>query len=258
MINDTSIKKVVLTLGVLLSLFVATLTIAQFKSMSYIGDREGAQNTISVSGKGEIVTTPDIATFDFSVTEEAQTVADAQKSATDKMNALLAYVEKAGVDDKDVKTTSYSIYPRYEYRNATIYTSGTQYLAAYVVSQTIELKVRDLSKAGDLLSGVGSYGATNISGLTFSMDKQDDLVREARGEAITDARAQAEVLAKALGVSLGRIVSFSESTPYQPYPVYYAVKDSMTSAGAASAPAPEIPTGENKITSNVSITYEIK
>lgn len=242
----------------LLVALIAAKTIGELKSLAYIGKDKPATNVITVSGKGEVVMTPDIATFSFGVTQESANVGDAQKKATDKANAILAYLKQAGVEDKDVKTSSYNIYPRYEYRNATVYNSGERFLAAYVVSQTVDVKVRDLSKAGTLLAGIGAQGATDISGLSFSIDKQDEVSRQARDKAITDARKQAEVLADALGVHLGDIVSYSESAPYQPYPMYYGRDMVMASAEKAAGSAPSIPSGENKVTSNVSITYEIR
>ena len=255
------VRNTALILGTLLIAFFAVKTIGEVKGLSYIGRGEYPTNTIVVSGKGEVIATPDIATFSFTVSEEGADVASAQDKATDKTNAILAYLDDQGVEDKDVKTSSYSIYPRYEWRNATVYVSGTQYLAAYVVSQSVEVKVRDLEKAGAILAGIGEHGATNVSGLNFTVDSQDELVRDARAEAIKDARDQAKVLADSLGVRLGHIVSFSESGPYYPYPTYARSEMSydMAMGGAGNvAKAPELPVGENKITSNVTITYEIK
>lgn len=252
--DNTNVRKVVIVLGVVLILFTAAKTIAELKTISFIGRTTPATNVITVSGKGEVLATPDIATFSFGVTEEASTVEIAQKNATEKMNTILDYVKKSGVDEKDVKTTSYNIYPRYDYLSSGMY-GGKQVLAAYVVSQTIEVKVRKLTDSGKLLSGVGEFGATNVSGLTFTQDKQDALVREARDKAIADARDQAKVLAKSLGVDLGDITSFYESGN-NPGPIYYAKSAGM--GGGDISSAPQIPTGENKIISNVTITYEIK
>jgi hypothetical protein len=255
--ENPQIKKIVTVLGVALIIFVSAKIVTELKSMSYIGKGVNTANVITVSGKGEVLATPDIANFSFGVTEEAANVGDAQTKTTEKANKILKAIKDAGVADKDIKTSSYSIYPRYEYKNAGMYTSGTQYLAAYVVSQSVDIKVRKLEDAGKILASVGSLGATNVSGLTFSVDKQDELTRDARSSAIKDARDQAKVLARALGVDLGRIVSFYESAPYQPYPVYYA-KDAIMSARAEAAPVPELSAGESKIVSNVTITYEIK
>ncbi len=255
--DNTNFRKVVVAFGVILTIFVAVKTIAEFKAMSYIGKSSPATNVITVSGKGEVLATPDIAVLTFGVTEEAPTVGVAQKKATDKMNASIDYIKKAGVDEKDIKTVSYNIYPRYDYVGSGRYSGGKQVLAAYVVSQMIEIKVRKLTDAGKLLSGIGDFGATSISGLTFTQDNQDQLIREARDKAIQDARGQAKFLAKSLGVHLGDVTSFYESG--NSGPIYYA-KEAMSAGmgGAESAPVPQIPSGENKIVSNVTITYEIK
>jgi len=259
--ENPNIKKVIVVLGVVLSVFVVVKTITELKTMSYVGKTTPMTNTISVSGKGEVVATPDIAIFSFGVIEESASVADAQKAATEKMNSILDYVKRSGVDDKDVKTTSYNIYPRYDYVGyipAAMRSGNKQILAAYVVSQNIEIKVRKLEDAGKLLSSIGEFGATNVSGLTFAQDNQDELVREARDKAIKDARTQAKALAKSLGVSLGDITSFYENQNY-PGPIFYAKNAAMGMGGDGGIETSvSVPSGENKIISNVTITYEIK
>lgn len=260
--STAAFRNLAIALAALLVLLVAAKVVAEVKSIGYIGTGTPVTNAITVNGKGEIIATPDVATFSFGVTEEAASVPEAQKAATEKMNAILDYVKKAGVEEKDVKTVSYNIYPRYEWQGATMYQSGRQVLAAYVVSQNIEVKVRNLDNAGTLLSGIGEYGATDVSGLNFTIDDQDEIQRQARNEAIADAREQAQILARSLGVKLGRMTGFYENMPYQPYPMYYGKEMmAMDGAGAArnqAAVAPGVPAGENKIVSNVSVTYEIK
>lgn len=249
-------KSLFTILCVILIAFVGVKIASELKSMSYIGKSTTMPNNINVFGKGEVVATPDIAMFSFTVSEEAAKVSDAQTKSAEKMASILAYIKKSGVEDKDVKTLSYDIYPRYDYTNGTSYIPGKQVLSGYVVSQTIQIKVRKLGDAGTLLSGIGEYGATNVSGLTFTMDNQDELVREARDKAIADARVQAEKLANALGVEIVGITSFYEQSPYQP--MYYAAKDMAMGGEAAVSNQVSLPTGESKITSNVTITYEIK
>lgn len=243
----------------ILCLFVATKTLTELKSWDSLGKNSVTVSTISVSGKGEVVAIPDIATFSFTVSEEAAVVADAQEKATKKMNASLDFIKKSGVAEKDIKTTNYNIYPRYEYvGGTTYYPSGKQVLAAYVVSQDIQVKVRNVADAGKLLSGIGEFGVSNVSGLNFSVDKYDDIVKEARAKAISDAKTNAEKLASDLGVRIVRIMDYSDSS-YNPTPVYYAKAMSSGYGGdMMSERAPQIPTGENKITSNVTITYEIR
>ena len=236
----------------------------------FVGGHEGNRNdnkvvnTITVSGTGEVVVTPDIATISFGVTSENLDVAKAQNDSAVKMNNIIDLLKTKGVDKKDIKLTNYNIYPRYNYVNTiapqgaaiqSYNVGGKQVLAAYVVSQTVEVKIRDISKAGEILSGVGEFGVTDVSGLTFTVDNDQTLKDQARDLAIQDAKAQAQVLAKGLGVKLVKITSFSESGNT---PVYYAMDKAVAMSASAPSVAPQVPVGENKITSNVNITYEIR
>lgn len=213
-------------------------------------------NIITVNGKGEVLVKPNIATVSFGVTAENLDVAKAQTTATTKMNSIIDLLKKQGVLEKDIKLTNYSIYPRYDYlQTATYPYTGKQTLAAYVVSQTVEVKIRDTAKAGEILTGVGEFGVTDVSGLSFSVDNEDEVKIQARDLAISDAKTQAKNLAKSLGVRLVKITSYSENGSY---PVYYEMNKSMALGASADRAVPQVPMGENKITSNVSITYEIK
>ncbi len=215
-------------------------------------------NVINVSGKGEVVVKPDIATVSFGVTAENLDVSKAQTESATKINKIIDFLKTKGVEEKDIKTTNYNIYPRYDYvKTSSVYPyTGKQILSAYVVSQTVEVKIRKIADAGTILSGVGEFGVTDVSGLSFMVDNQDTVKDQARDLAIADAKEQAKVLAKGLGVRLVKITSFAENGNY---PIYYAMeKSAVMGMGGNDAVAPQVPTGENKITSTVSITYEIR
>lgn len=245
----------------LITIFLAILSVKELKSIFYVGKNINMSNMITVEGTGNSVAVPDIATFSFSVTETGKTVADAQERASKKINATLKAVRDEGVEDKDIQTQSYSINPHYEYQNGVCTAYGCppskSILTGYDVSQSILIKIRDLKKAGALFTSIGGMDVQNINGLTFSVDEPESVKAEARAEAIADAQSKAKILAKQLGVSLVRIVSFSENSGGYPRPVYGMGGADMMSAKTASV-APEIPVGEDKITSNVSITYEIR
>ena len=272
------------TLIIVLIVFVAALAINTFKENGYIG--HGAYttpNTISVQGTGDMLAIPDTATFSFSVVTNAKTVTAAQDSAATKTNAIISAVKALGVADVDIQTTDYSSYPTYDstrsicpldqsVQPAGVVSSGSgsaqamyiayppctnskQVLTGYEVSETITVKVRKTADAGAVLTKVGDLGATNISGLNFVIDNPDTVQAQARDKAIADAKAKAEVLAKSLGVRLTKIVNFSENGQY-PGPIYYSMDAQTKSAGSAAA-IPSIQTGQNKITSNVTITYEV-
>lgn len=247
---------------VLLAVFLGFKAFAEFMSLRYIGAGVSPANTITVSGYGEASGVPDIATFTYSVVSLKATVAAAQEEATTKANAITAYLKEAGVADRDIQTSNYSIYPQYDWVQEACVNgacpTGRQVLRGYEVRQSTTVKVRDVAKAGDLLAGVGTRGATEVSGLQFTFDDPHRGEDEARGEAIADAKSQAEKLADQLGVSIVRVVSFSENGGGYPYPVAYGRGGMETLAQDASNKAPTISTGENKVTSTVSITYEIR
>ncbi len=240
----------------LLAIFLFAKIISEIKSWEFMGKDIAVQTTITVSGKGEIEVKPDIATFTFSITNESKMVGEAQTKTAESENRILASLKAAGIAEKDIKVSGYNIYPRYDYVRADVLGGGKQVLAAYVVSESIEVKVRQIGEAGKIIGGLGALGATDVSGLSFSVDKQDVVALRARELAITDARVQAERLAKDLGVSLVRVVNFSDSGS-NPGPIYYD-KAAPMAASRAGVPTPELPSGTNKITSNVSVTYEIR
>lgn len=261
-------KWIVISL-VFLSLFLLVKVIADFKRLPNVGREVYPQSTVMVSGSGEAYAIPDIATFDFSVVESGATVKQAQETVDAKINKALGTIREAGVADKDIKTTGYNVYPKYEYSNticpqpygmssgAAVYCPpGKQVLTGYEVNQTITVKVRDTSKVGDLVTKVGALAVSNISGVQFTVDNREQYVAQARAEAITEAKAKAKELAKELGVRLGSIISYNENGNY---PIYYsAMGKGGGDMSVSAAPAAQLPTGENKITSDVSITYEIR
>ena len=254
---------------IVLVIFFVVLSIKELKSINYVGSNPNVINSITVNGIGDAIAIPDIATFSFTVTETAKTVADAQKQATAKTNSALKAIRDGGVEERDIQTQSYNINPRYEYQSAvcpqiarvdgtaTYCPSSKQVLTGYEVSQSIMVKVRDLSKAGALFSSIGSLGVQNVNGLTFSVDKPEGVQAQARSKAIADAQNKAKKLAKDLGVSLVRITSFYESNN-QPTMMKYGMGGSMNVSAEAAVPAPSIPAGEQKVNSNVTITYEIE
>ncbi|MBU0750016.1 SIMPL domain-containing protein [Patescibacteria group bacterium] len=129
-------------------------------------------------------------------------------------------------------------------------------IVGYQVTQTVQVKIRDTAKVGEVLQALGDLGVQNISGPDFSQDDAEAGKDEARSAAIEDARAKAKVLAKDLGVHLGKVVSFYEDQGA--YPMYegYAAKGGAMMDMGQSAPA--LPVGENETKVIVNVTYEIR
>jgi uncharacterized protein len=256
------LRTAVLAVVVVLGLFLAVEVLAGVMNLRYIGAGVPAANTITVSGHGEAVGVPDIATFSFSVVSQKADVASAQADATAKANATTDYLKNAGIAEKDIQTSNYSINPQYDYIQTACTggycPGGRQVLRGYEVRQTTTVKVRDTKKAGDLLAGVGSKGATEVSGLNFTFDDPTAVQTQARDKAIADAKQKADVLAKQLGVSIVRVTAFNENSGGYPMPYAYGMGAGVSNQAKDMAVAPAISTGENKVTNDVSITYEIR
>ncbi len=232
---------------------------SQIKSNKYIGQDIESQNTITVSATGEASALPDLAIISFSVVTEAVTVGEAMEENSSKMNQIIAFAKEQGVEEKDLKTISFNIYPRYEWRREGVYwpyPEGERALVGYEVSQTLEVKIRDIAKIGAIVQGATAKGANQAGDLRFTIDDEEALKNKAREEAIVDAKSKAQELASQLGVKLIKITNFSENG-YSLVPRYDSYAESAVGMGGGET-APEIATGENEITVSVSITWEIR
>lgn len=242
---------------IVLAVFLGVQTLIAFKNLRGI---DPSYNSISVSGRGEVVGIPDVATFSFNVSADASTVTTAQTQVTEKMDAILAELEKLGIAENDIKTTDYSVYPKYTYETAicspTYCPPGRQIQNGYTANHGVSVKVRDTEQAGAALSVAGDNGATGLSNISFTIDKPEEIVDEARAMAIADAKARAEVLADELGVKLVRVVSFYEDN--QDSPEYYVMNAREMDGGVSAPKAPSLPVGENKTTASVTVVYEIR
>jgi len=244
-----------LALG-MLALFLVLQSVLTLRDLEH--QTIPAADTITVTGQGTATAVPDVAKITYTVTQDAKTVGDAQTAATTKSNAALDVLKSAGIADKDVKTLSYNVSPQYTYPSCPpgVFCPNTSpTITGYEVSQSIQVTVRDTSKAGDVLQKLGTLGVQNISGPSFAVDDPNTVQAAARADAIAKAKTNAELLAKQLGVHLGRIVNFSEDGS-QPYPMYSTNSMAAGKAMDVAAP-PALPVGQNESTSNVSITYEI-
>lgn len=243
-----------------LIMFVVFMGVTIVKGLQDLRAIDPAYNSITVSGQGEAFAVPDVATFTFAVSADAQSVEAAQSQVTAKMDAILAKLKELGIEDKDVKTTDYSVYPKYVYSQVVCIAypcPSQQKQDGYTANHSVAVKVRKTDGAGQALAAAGEAGATNLSGLSFEVDDSDKVVEEARSAAIKDAKEKAEKLADDLGVRLVRVVSYADSSGGGPMP-YYA-EASMGRGGMDTAQkAPTLPAGENRSVVNVSVTYEIR
>jgi len=257
-LKDKKVSTSVLILIVIVCLFVFVKFINEVKVNKYVGRDAQSLSTISVSGSGEVVATSNIATLTLNLERDAVTSKEAQANLNDLVTKVLKYLKDNKIEDKDVKSEFGGVSPKYSYDKVACYTypcpSNDPKITGYAATQSIVVKIREVDNANTIRTGLTDIGVMNMSGPNFSIDDEEGYKDEARALAIKEAREKARILAKDLGVSLDRIVSFSENNGGN-YPMYEAKAMSLdTSAGSA----PVLPKGENKVTSNVTITYEIR
>lgn len=271
--DKSNLIKMLGVLAILACVYLVVITISEIKSYKFIGGGTPASSVVSFDGKGEVFAKPDLATISFTIRDSQKEITTAQTKVTEKETAVLAFLEKSGIEKKDIKTEGYNSYPKYD-SGVPCYGYGAEIMMlkpgvpcrpsepkiiGYEVSEYVSVKVRDLTKAGEIIKGIGSVGISEISGPNFSIENEEELKAQARKMAIDEAKKKAEILARDLGVRLVRIVNFSENGNY-PMPMYAkgGMMDSAMAVNAPATPSPELPAGENKIISNVVITYEIR
>jgi uncharacterized protein YggE len=231
---------------------LVVLTLFLLVSTNHVLNTAATSNTVSFSGQGKVTAKPDVATVDVSIVTEGSTSKAAQDSNSTKSKALTDYLKGQGIEDKDIKTSSYNIYPQYTYPTAT-----RPQISGYQVTQTVNVKIRDLDKVNTILDGVVSAGVNQVNQLQFMVDDTEKLKQEARAKAIADAKSKADAMEDQIDVRLGRIVNFSENYNGFP-PIYYAKDMIMNASEGRGGGGPSIPTGENEIIVDVQITYQIK
>ncbi len=258
---QTPEMKEILRWGRLVLIFLAVFLAAEsISALKHWHDVNPAYNSITVSGKGEAFAVPDLATFSFSVSADAKTVAEAQSKVTTKIDAIISKLTDLGIEKKDIKTSDYNVYPKYTYSSSPCSPNycppSKQTQDGYTASHSISVKVRKTDDAGLALAAAGDAGATNLSSISFTIDDIDQITTEARAMAIKDAKDKAEALSDELDVDLVRVVSYSDGSEGSPMPYYSerSVAGNMT----VDAKAPTIPTGENKVSIVVNVTYEIR
>lgn len=245
---------------IVLTAYVGVLTFNKIKESRYIGQTADLRNTFTISDTGDVYSKPDLAVTTLSVLSEKKTVTDAMSDNTEKMNAVIKSVKDNGVEDKDMKTVGFNITPVYEYQGSTACgyypcPDGKRVLTGYQVTQSLQVKIRDLGKVGEIIQGATDNGANQVGDLQFTIENEDSLKSQAREEAINKVKVKAETLAKQLGVKIVRIVSYSEGGGYSYPEAAYSSKAVGMGGGDTT---PQIQTGENKTEVTVSITYEFR
>ena len=210
----------------IITVVAAVLVLSACTPNVSVSNSSSGEQGIRVTGQGEVSGTPDTLTLNLGVSLRQNTVEKATAEAANLATNLIDALKGQGVEDKDIQTHNYSIYPEYDYKG------DTQTLLGYRVTNIVTVKVRNLDNAGSIIDAATAAGgdAVQVSGVSFSIEDDDALLQDARTRAWEDAKAKADQLASLSGVTLGAPLSITESVSSQP-PIYRAF-DSLETAGA--------------------------
>lgn len=215
-------------------------------------DGERPLRTIALSGTGEVQARPDTARVNAGVVTEGKDARSALSANTEAMTALFKSLKDMGIADRDMQTRNFNIAPRYAPYNRSQPIRENR-IIGYRVTNSVAVRVRDLESLGPLLDRLAGAGANQISGISFYVDKAQNLMDEARRRAIADARRKAELYATEAGAKLKRILTIREGGVRPgPQPVFRAM------AAKDSAESVPVARGEQTISASVSVTYELE
>jgi uncharacterized protein len=205
---------------------------------------------MSVTGEAFTYVVPDRATISIGVASDGKTVAEAKQRNDVQLSALLKAVRSAGVDDRDIQTSTLSVQPIYDYKD------DNRRLIKYTMSNIVTIRIRDLSKIETVLNKALTEGGNVLNGISFYAENADAVRDSLQVEAIKDARSRAERLARALGVTVLKPITVNISSPgvYPSLMKSYRAYDSIQMEGSST----EVSAGDTRIEAQVSITFEIE
>jgi hypothetical protein len=208
-----------------------------------------AGTRLDVSATGEVTRVPDVAVISAGVVSRSATASGALQDSADRMSRVLAALKRAGVQDRDIQTTSVNLNPEYRYVE-----NQPPQLVGYTASNIVTIRFRDIRNSGKILDALVGQGANQINGPSLTVDKPEAALDEARAKAIAVGRARAELYARSLGLRVVRVVSVNESGGSYPVPPPVPMYARAEMAQAKTSIEP----GEQKLQVNLVMTFELQ
>ncbi len=214
-----------------------------------------AQRTLAVTGTAQVGVEPDICLMTFVISTEHE---ESASKAYHENNRLMSDVRNAildlGIEPRYIQTRNFTITPQYRWDDDI----DDQVFTGYAVTHDLFIKLHDIEKVSDVLDAAVGAGATQVSGVSFTVENPKDYLAEARVEAINAARAKAELIAETAGVTLLRPLTIHETEPGS-WGTYYAQANvALERTGWTDNNQAILEPGEVKLSHTVHITYEIK
>ena len=241
-------RPLILALALATSLSGTPMT-ANAQSVAEPGTASPQGTLLSVSAEASAHRVPDVATLSTGVVTQAADANAAMRTNAQQMDKVMAAIRAAGIAERDVQTSGINLNPQYKYVE-----NAPPSIVGYQASNTVNVKVRDLSKLGKVLDAFVEQGANQINGPSFEVDKPDEAYDEARVTALKKAQARAQTYADALGLKVRRIVSIGEGGASFPRPMPM-LRAMAADAGFAKETA--ISPGESTLSVNIEVVFEL-
>lgn len=210
----------------------------------------------SFTASGKIMAKPDIALISLSVKTPKETdAATVVSKNSETMNKIMNMLKEKGIEEKDVKSSSFSVNPVYSYP-----VNSAPKIEGYEAYQELQVKIRDLQKIGDVIATSASLGANQIGNIAFTIDDPENLKIQAREKAVELAKEKAKQMEEITGIKLGPVVNVFENSydDRQPVPYYSAKSEMAMGMGGDSMVAPQIASGENEVRVDVTLVFKVK
>lgn len=203
-------------------------------------EADGPDRSITASGLGSVTTVPDRAHFSFGVQAQSRTASQVLEAADAQLTRVVAALRSAGIAQADIQTEQISLSPRTS-------EDGVQ-IVGYMAVSSVSVRVRNLDRAGPVVDAAVGAGANQVYGPSLTRSDQEAVYRSALKAAYADARAKAQALAEAAGVTLGAMTSTVEGGASAPMPL---------AAGRAEDAKATIEPGTQEIQASVSVTFAV-
>jgi uncharacterized protein YggE len=228
--------------GASLPAFPATAQTAGQVTQAITGTR------LDISVSGEVTRVPDLAIISAGVVIRSSTETGALQDNARRMDRVIGALKAAGIDDRDIQTSSISLNPEYRYPE-----NQSPQLTGYTASNQLTIRFRDIRNSGKILDALVAQGANQISGPNMTIERPEAALDEARANAVAAGRARAELYARSLGMRVVRVVSVSEGGGY-----YAPPAPPPAPMMAAERAYTKIEPGEQKLQVTLSMVFELQ
>ena len=243
----------------LAALALAALAVPEMTSAHEAGpapSMAAGSTLLTVSAEGRSARKPDLALFTAGVTSSGKTAGEALSANSADMGRVIAALKRAGIADRDIQTSNLSLNPVYAQQRPRpdgAMEPEQPLIIGYQVSNTVNVRQRNLGEFGKVIDTLVSAGANQVNGPSFQIDNSDEALDEARTEAMAQARSRASLYARAAGLKVLRILSISESGGYVPQPMMMNTRAIASDAGGA----PPVAAGEVSLNATVTVQFEL-